>query len=59
MVGDLDYSLIPGRKPFGKRVGEMGVELYPIPAALYVKISNLFKTFQLVNISPATLGLRG
>jgi hypothetical protein len=59
MVGNLDYSLIPGRKPFAKAVGVTGFDLDLIPTALYLKIFNLFKNLQLVNISPATLGPHG
>ena len=59
MAGDLDDFLIPGRKPLAKAVGVLGFDLDLIPAALYLKIFNLFKSLQLVNISHATLGLRG
>jgi hypothetical protein len=59
MVGNLDYSLIPGRKPLAKAVGVTGFDLDLIPAALYLKIFNLFKSLQLVNISHATLGPHG
>jgi hypothetical protein len=59
MAGDLDDFLIPGRKPLAKAVGVTGFDLDLIPAAFYLKILNLFKNLQLVNISPATLGLRG
>ncbi len=51
MVGNLDYSLIPGRKPLTKAVGVTGFDLDLIPAALYLKIFNLFKSLQLVNLS--------
>ena len=51
MVGDLDYSVIPRRKPFAKAVGVTGFDLDLIPAAPYLKIFNLFKILQLVNLS--------
>jgi hypothetical protein len=51
VVGDLHYSLIPGRKPLAKAVGVTGFDLDLIPAALNLKIFNLFKNLQLVNLS--------
>ena len=59
MVGDLDYSFIPGRKPLAKAAGVTGFDLDLIPAALYLKIFNLFKTFQLVKLSTLRPGGRG
>ena len=51
MAGDLDDFLIPGRKPLAKAVGVTGFDLDLIPAALNLKIFNLFKSLQLVNLS--------
>src|SRR4030043_1339477 len=51
MAGDLDDFLIPGRKPLAKAVGVTGFDLDLIPAALNLKIFNLFKSLQLVNPS--------
>jgi hypothetical protein len=59
MVGDIDYYFVPGRKLLAKAAGVTDFDLDLIPAALYLKIFNLFQNLQLVNISPAILGFRG